>query len=157
MDYSDVPAFLGELRARDATAATALEFLVLTAARSGEVIGARWSEIDLAAKIWSLPGERMKNGRPHRVPLCERALEILASMSEVKSGSYVFAGPKPGKDGENTPLSSMAFLMLLRRMKRNEVTTHGFRSAFRDWAGSVSQFPWELAEEALAHAIGSDV
>jgi integrase len=157
MAYSDVPEFVAELRSRDASAAAALEFLVLTAARTGEVIGARWSEIDLAANIWSLPGERMKSGRPHRVPLGKRALEILASMSEGKTGSYVFPGPKLGKDGDNAPLSSMAFLMLLRRMKQDNVTTHGFRSAFRDWAGSASQFPWDLAEEALAHAIGSDV
>lgn len=156
MAYADVPEFIIELRSRDATAALALEFLILTAARSGEVIGARWSEFDLAAKVWSLPGERMKSGRPHRVPLGKRAVEILTDMAEAKTGSYIFPGPKPGKDGDNAPLSSMAFAMLLRRMKRDGVTTHGFRSAFRDWAGSVSQFPRELAEEALAHVIGND-
>ena len=156
MAYVDVPEFVIELRCRDAVAAVALEFLVLTAARSGEVIGARWSEIDLAAKVWSLPGDRMKSGRPHRVPLSKRALGILTDMAETRSGSYIFPGPKAGKDGDNAPLSSMAFAMLLRRMKRDGVTTHGFRSAFRDWAGSVSQFPRELAEEALAHVIGND-
>lgn len=156
MAYADVPAFIAELRDRDATAAVALEFLVLTAARSGEATGAQWSEIDLAAKVWSLRGERMKSGRPHRVPLSERVVEILTSMAESKTGSFIFPGPKRGENGDSAPLSSMAFSMLLRRMKRDGVTTHGFRSAFRDWAGSASQFPRELAEEALAHVIGTD-
>jgi integrase len=156
MPYSDVPDFMAELRRRDASAAVPLEFLILTAARSGEVIGARWDEIDLIAKVWSLPGERMKSGRPHRVPLCKRAIEILTIMAEAKTGSYVFPGAKRGTDGDNAPLSTMAFTMLLRRMKYDDVTVHGFRSAFRDWAGSATQFPREIAEEALAHVIGND-
>lgn len=156
MAYADVPDFITELRARDATAALALEFLILTAARSGEVTGAQWTEVDLKAKVWNLPGDRMKSGRPHRVPLSERAVAILTSMPEVKTGNYVFAGQKQGKDGGNAPLSNMAFSMLLRRMTPDKVTTHGFRSAFRDWAGSVSPYPRELAEEALAHAVGND-
>jgi integrase len=155
MAYVDVPAFMAELRGREATAALALEFLILTAARSGEVLGARWGEIDLAGKLWTIPPARMKAGREHRVPLGERALKILAGLTEARTGSHVFAGPKPGKDSDNGPLSSMAFAMLLRRMKR-DVTTHGFRSAFRDWAGSASTFPRELAEEALAHAVGDE-
>jgi integrase len=154
MAYADLPAFMGELRRREATAALALEFLILTAARSGEVIGAGWSEIDLKAKLWTVPAARMKAGREHRVPLSDRAVEILTDLADAKTGSYVFAGPKPRKD-DNGPLSSMAFAMLLRRMKK-DVTTHGFRSAFRDWAGSASTFPRELAEEALAHAIGDE-
>ena len=98
----------------------------------------------------------MKSGRAHRVPLGKRAVEILTRLAETATGSFVFPGSKPGKGGDNAPLSSMAFAMLLRRMKHDKVTTHGFRSAFRDWAGSVSQFPRELAEEALAHVIGND-
>lgn len=155
MPYAELAGFIADLRQREATAALALEFLILTAARSGEVLGARWDEIDLAAKLWTIPADRMKAGREHRVPLSRRALEILNDLAKAKTGSYVFAGPKGGRDGENAPLSNMAFSALLQRMKR-EVTTHGFRSAFRDWAGSVSTFPRELAEEALAHRVGDE-
>lgn len=155
MDFGDVPAFIVELRSREATAALALEFLILTAARSGEVLGARWSEIDLDAKVWTVAASRMKAGRQHRVPLSDRAVEVLDKAAELKRGSnaHVFPGQKLDRDGQTNPLSVMAFEMLLRRMKR-DVTTHGFRSSFRDWAGEATNFPREVAEAALAHTIG---
>jgi integrase len=135
------------LREHDTVAALALEFVILTAARSGEVIGARWSEIDLAAGVWTVPAERMKAGAIHRVPLSERALAILEK-ARAFGGEYVFPGARVGK-----PLSNMALAMMLRRMKL-DVTAHGMRSTFRDWAGEVSTFPREVAEAALAHAVG---
>jgi integrase len=148
LSYNDLPEFVSELRKREGMAALALEFLILAAARSGEVKGARWPEIDLERKVWNLPGERMKAGRPHSVPLSSRAIEILESAAEARSSEYIFSGHRHGQ-----PLSSMAFDMLLRRMGR-DVTTHGFRSTFRDWAGNETSFPRELAEHALAHVIG---
>ena len=154
MPYADVPGFIAELRQREAVAALALEYLILTAARAGEIRGARWSEIDLESRPWTIPAERMKAGREHRVPLPRRAIEILGEMGEAKTGAFVFPGQPRGKvvkDG--APLSAMAFDSLLGRMKR-DTTTHGFRSSFRDWAGEVSTFPRELAEAALAHVVG---
>lgn len=149
MAYQDVPAFMERLRAREAIAASALEFCVLTAARSGEVLGARWSEIDLAAKVWAVPAERMKAAREHRIPLSERALAILEKLSEARTADLVFPGQSAGK-----PLSGTAMEMALRRMRLDDVTVHGFRSAFRDWAGNETHFPREIAEAALAHVIG---
>ena len=149
MAFDDVPEFIGKLREREATAALALEFLTLTAARSGEVLGARWAEFDLEAKVWIVPAARMKAGREHRVPLSSRALAILAELAQARTGEFVFAGQKPGK-----PLSGMALEMVLRRMKVDSVTVHGFRSAFRDWCGEATSFERELAEAALAHVAG---
>jgi integrase len=149
MAYADVPAFMGELRKRDATAARALEFAILAAARSAEVLGARWAEIELDAKVWTVPAERMKAGREHRVPLSDPAVAILEEMGAAKTSEFVFPGAKPRR-----PLSVMALEMVLRRMKVENVTVHGFRSAFRDWAGNETAFPRELAEHALAHVIG---
>lgn len=149
MAYQDVPAFMERLRAREAIATLALEFCVLTAARSGEVLGARWSEIDLTAKVWTVPAERMKAAREHRIPLSERALAILEKLSEARTVDLVFPGQRAGK-----PLSGMAMEMVLRRMRLDDVTVHGFRSAFRDWAGNETHFPREIAEAALAHVIG---
>jgi integrase len=149
MPYEDVAAFMGELRQRDAVAARALEFCILTAARSGEVLGLRWSEIDLDKALWTVPAGRMKAGRIHRVPLCDHAVTILKQLAETSAGEFVFAGQKPGK-----PLSNMAMEMMLRRMKIQNATVHGFRSSFRDWAGNVSSFPREVVETALAHVIG---
>jgi integrase len=146
MPYEKVASFIGELRQREATAALALEFCILAAARSGEVLGARWSEVDLDKKIWSVPAERMKAGRMHRVPLSDRAVTILKKLSGM--GEFIFVGQKPGK-----PLSNMALEMVLRRMKVDD-TVHGFRSSFRDWAGNESYFPREIVETALAHVIG---
>jgi integrase len=151
MAYVDVPSFVAHLRARVATAALALEFIILTAARSGEALGAQWSEIDLKNKIWEIPSTRMKGGRPHRVPLSARAVEIIKVLVEVKCSDFIFPGNKP-----NRPLSNMATDMLLRRMGAGEVTTHGFRSSFRDWAGDCTSFPKEVAEAALAHAVGDE-
>src|SRR5271166_1850353 len=147
--YADLPAFIANLRARQATAALALEFCVLTAARSGEVLGARWKEIDLDSRLWTVPAERMKAAREHRIPLSNRAKAILGTLLEARTGEFVFSGRKTGK-----PLSSMAMEMALRRMKLDDVTVHGFRSAFRDWAGNETEFARELAEAALAHVIG---
>jgi integrase len=149
MPYEDVAAFMGELGQREAMAARALEFCILTAARSGEVLGLRWSELDLHKVLWTVPAERMKAGRVHRVPLCDRAVAIVKQLAETATGEFVFAGYKPGK-----PLSNMAMEMMLRRMKIDDATVHGFRSSFRDWAGNVSSFPREVVETALAHVIG---
>ena len=153
LPYAEVAGFVRELRQREAMAALCLEFAVLTAARSGEAMGARWSEVDLEGKLWVLPRERMKRNREHRVPLSDRCVEILRQIEPIKSGpdSYVFPGTKVGK-----PLSVMAMAMLLRRMKL-PVTVHGFRSTFRDWAGDNTSFPREIFEEALAHQVGSEV
>jgi integrase len=155
MPYVEVPAFVAKLRERDALAARALEFTILTAARSGETLGAIWAEIDLEAKVWTVPKSRMKGGREHRAPLTDRALSILEEMAQLRldddSGAYVFPGQRRGG-----PLSSMAMEMILRRMKVENVTVHGFRSAFRDWAGEETQYPREVAEAALAHIVGDE-
>jgi len=149
MPYEDVGAFITGLRARDSLAAQALELCVLTAARSGEILGMRWSEIDFDKKIWTAPADRMKAGREHRVPLSPRAIVILRRLEKLRAGEFVFPG-----QARNRPLSNMSMEMLLRRMKVNDATVHGFRSSFRDWAGNVSDFPRELIETALAHVIG---
>jgi integrase len=150
MPYAKVPAFVSDLQARHATAALALEFAVLTAARSGEVLGARWDEFDLDRAIWTIPAARTKGGREHRVPLSGRALAILARLDKAKTGDFVFFGQRPGK-----PLSPASLTMVLRRMKA-EGTTHGFRSAFRDWAGDQTIFAREVCEAALAHVAGDE-
>jgi integrase len=149
MPYGEVPAFIASLRGRDRIASMALEFLILTAARSGEVLGARWDEIDFKQQLWTVSAVRMKGGREHRVPLSGRALAILEKLAEAKTGEFVFPGQRRGK-----PLSSMALEMVLRRMELQAVTVHGFRSAFRDWAGDCTSFPREVAEAALAHVAG---
>ncbi|MDX8445330.1 tyrosine-type recombinase/integrase [Mesorhizobium captivum] len=152
LPFQGMPGFYARLRQRKAPSARALEFAILTAARSGEVLGARWSEIDLAEKVWSVPASRMKAGRAHEVPLVLRAIEILTDMAELRreDDEYVFPGQKPKR-----PLSQKAVDNLLERMKAKETTTvHGFRSSFRDWAGDATNFPRELAEAALAHVVG---
>jgi integrase len=153
MPYGEVPAFVGRLREREALAALALEFTIVTAARSGETYGARWSEIDLDSRVWTVPAARMKGGREHRVPLTERAIEIVDEVAKLRStgvpDGLVFPGRRPGR-----PLSVMAMEMLLRRMGQDGVTVHGFRSSFRDWAGECTSFPREIAEAALAHVVG---
>ncbi len=145
LPYADIPAFIAKLQTRDATAALALEFTILTAARTGEAIGATWEEIDLDKAIWTIPAERMKAGKEHRIPLPSRALEILEA-SKASRNSYLFNGPKGNK------LSNMAMAMILRRMGA-EATVHGFRSGFRDWAAESTGFAHEVCEMALAHAI----
>jgi integrase len=148
MPYAGVPAFIAELRQRPATAARALEFCILTATRSGEALAARWDEMDFEGKVWTVPAERTKAGREHRIPLSERAVDILREMEAERTGEFVFPGQRPGR-----PLSGMAFEMLLRRIN-SPYTAHGFRSSFRDWAGNETLFTRELAEHALAHVIG---
>ncbi len=152
MPYSDVGAFMAELREQEGIAAAALEYAILTAARSGEVRGATWSEIDLAGKTWTIPAERMKAGRAHRVPLSDAALRVLAKMDEERLGDFVFPGAK-----ENRPLSDMSLTAVLRRMKRDDVVVHGFRSTFRDWAAECTSYPNHVVEMALAHTIGDKV
>jgi integrase len=148
MNYPDVPTFIADLQTRNATAALALEFIILTAARSGEVLGARWEELDLERAVWTVPPKRMKGGREHRVPLPKRALEIAAAIQKSGDSEFVFAGQKPGKS-----LSANVLQMMLRRMKIKDATVHGFRSAFRDWAAECTNFPNEVCEAALAHVI----
>ena len=149
MPFADVPEFMARLRQRDAMAALALEFTILTAARTSEALGARWDEIDFKQNIWTVPATRMKGGRAHRVALSRRALAVLEKLNTARTGEYIFPGQRPG-----TPLSGMAMEMILRRMKIDGVTVHGFRSSFRDWCGEVSTFPREVAEAALAHVAG---
>jgi integrase len=143
-----MPEFMTELRQQEGVGAKALEFAILTVARTGEVMGAKWSEIDLEARLWTVPAERMKAGREHRVPLSEPALTILAALREVREGEFVFPGGKA-----NRPLSNMAFLMLLRRMGHGDLTAHGFRSTFSDWCSERTNFPAEVREMALAHTV----
>jgi integrase len=152
LPYAEISAFMVALRQQEGVAARALEFAILTAARTGEVIGARWEEINLAEKLWTVPGERMKAGKEHRVPLSAPALAILEDLAKVREGEFVFPGARHGR-----PISNMAMLMTLRRMKRDDVTAHGFRSCFRDWAAERTTFPAEVAEMALAHSVGDKV
>ena len=149
MPFDDVPGFVAKLREVEGVSARALELAILTAARSGEVLGARWLEIDLDARVCTVPASRMKAGREHRVPLAEPAVEILSALAAVKTREHVFPGAKRGR-----PLSVMALTMVMRRAGMGEFTVHGFRSAFRDWAGERTDFPREVAEAALAHVIG---
>jgi integrase len=146
MPYPALPAFLSDLRARPEMPARALEFAILTAARPGEVLGARWSEIDLAEATWALPGDRMKSGRPHRVPLSGRAVELLAGLP--REGEYVFLGRRTGARPH-----AMVLVKLLRRMG-HAVTAHGFRATFKTWASERTNYPREIIEAALAHVIG---
>lgn len=147
MAYKDVPAFMKALRENTSISARCLEFVVLTCSRTGEALGARWSEIDLENKLWTVPAERMKVGKPHRVPLSSRTIVILKEMKAIKRNEFVFPSWKPGRS-----LSQMTLAMLLRRMGQT-VTVHGFRSSFRDWAAEETRFSREAAEMALAHSI----
>jgi integrase len=153
MSYKDVPAFMQELRARNSISARALEFTILTAARTGETIEARRSEIDREARIWTVPAERMKSGRDHRVPLSDRCVAIVDALPEIEGCPYLFPGPALFPDGNTRPLSNMAMLELLRGM-RPGLTVHGFRSSFRDWVREQTDHPREIVEAALAHVIG---
>jgi integrase len=160
LPYAELPAFMTALRAQEGVSARALEFAILTAARTGEVIGARPDEVGEREKVWTVPGERMKAGKEHRVPLSERGLAIVNEINRPSGGeqakdtpgAFVFPGGKVG-----APLSNMAFLMLLRRMGRDDLTAHGFRSTFRTWAAERTNFPREVIEAALAHTIGNKV
>lgn len=148
MPFHEVPAFVGDLRQRSGIASLALEFLILTAGRTGEVIGATWPEFDLEARLWTVPPERMKAKSEHVVPLSFRCVEILREARKLGGRTYVFPG-----QNQDAPLSSMAFAAVLRRMRITDATPHGFRSSFRDWCGEVTAFPREIAEAALAHSI----
>jgi integrase len=150
LPYREIGAFMASLRAQEGTAARALEYLILTAARTGEVIGADPAEVQNG--VWIVPAGRMKGGREHRVPLSTQANDLAERMKEEHSGDYLFPGGKKGK-----PLSNMAMLELLRRMGRGDLTVHGFRSTFRDWAAEQTTFPSEVVEMALAHAVGDKV
>ena len=129
--------------------AAALEFAILTAARSGEVRGAKWAEIDLRARKWTIPAGRMKAEREHVVPLSDAAIAVLRKMEACRLGDLVFPGVKEGR-----PVSDMTLTAVLRRMNRGDLTAHGFRSSFRDWAAEATAYPHEMAEMALAHTIG---
>ena len=147
MPYDEVPAFMEQLRARKAVAAMALEFTILTAARTGEVLGATWEEVDVEKRTWTVPAQRMKAGREHRVPLSNHAVELLNETRKLEN-PFLFPGQRGG------PMSGMAMAMLLRRMG-HELTIHGFRSSFRDWASETTAFPHEVCEMALAHSISN--
>lgn len=143
LPYAEIPDFIVQLHEREGLAAEALEFLILTAARTGEVLGANWDEIDLNNQTWTIAAKRMKAGREHRVPLSDRAIEILDNVP--RNGERLF------------PLSNMALLTLLKKRMRRKITAHGFRSSFRDWAAEQTDTPNFVVEQALAHAIGDKV
>ncbi len=157
LPWQDVGAFMEALEGQLGIAALALRFAILTAARTGEVIGATWGEVDVAGAVWSIPAGRMKGRREHRVPLSAPVLALLAEVGKLRReadnpAAPVFPGANPSKG-----LSNMAMLLLLRRMERADLTTHGFRSAFRDWTAETTAYPTEVAEMALAHAVGNKV
>jgi integrase len=147
LPYTQAPAFVAQLATLQGIGPKALEFLILTAGRTDEVLSARWSEINLDEALWTIPPERMKEGAIHRVPLTERAIEILRALP--REGDLVFLSSKPGR-----PMGKMTFLKLIKAMGYDDITTHGFRSCFRDFAGDMTSFPREVAEAALAHKIG---
>lgn len=156
LPWPEMPAFMTALRAQSGTAAQALQFAILTGARTGEAIGATWGEVDLGGAAWTIPGQRMKGAREHRVPLSGPALAILgarhATRLDDRATAFVFPGGREGR-----PLSGMAMTALLRRMGRGDITVHGFRSTFRDWASEATSYPREVAEAALAHAVRDKV
>jgi len=152
MDYNDIPVFISELRSREAVSARAMEFLILTATRTSETIAATFEEFDLENRIWSIDAKRMKSGRPHKIPLSGRAVEIIGECKALARSQYLFSGQR------GSHLSNMAMLILLKkRMGYNDLTVHGFRSTFRDWAGDCTTYPREIAEAALAHSVGNAV
>jgi integrase len=159
LPWSEIGAFMVELEMEEGVAALALRFTILTAARTGEVIGARWSEIDLKAAAWTVPGDRMKGGQEHRVPLSDDALAALQQAAKLRKDEAtdgpVFPGGKGGKGSAG--LSNMAMLAVLRRMGREDLTVHGFRSSFRDWASETTRHEHTVVEKALAHTIESKV
>mgnify|MGYP000309156219 FL=1 len=151
MRWQEVPEFYADLKNKSAMSAKALMFTCLTGSRTGEVLGLRWAELDFEERLWVCPADRMKTGEEHRVPLTDEMLSIIEPLRGMQS-EYVFEGQK-----RHQPLSNMSMLMLLRRMKVEGVTVHGFRSTFRDWAGEDANVPREVAEKSLAHTVGSDV
>ncbi len=151
LPYAEIPAFLAALATRGSMAARCLEVTILTASRTGEVLGATWDEIDLKAAVWTVPARRMKGGKDHRVPLSARVVAILRGLAEHRESDFVFPSPRIGR-----PLSNAAMPKVLTALGRAEITVHGFRSSFRDWAAEQTGFPRELAEKALAHAVGDE-
>jgi integrase len=148
LPYRDLPEFMAKLRSRTGVAAKALEFTILNAVRSGEVLNAVWSEIDPVAATWTIPGSRTKSGRDHRVPLSDRAVELLQALPRIAGNDYVFPGGRPGKG-----LDRSSMVEVLRSLKAGDATVHGFRSTFRDWASEQTNYPREVAEAALAHVV----
>lgn len=152
LPIDETPGFFQVLRREETVVARAFEFCILNATRTNETMGMRWDEYDEQAQLWTVPGARMKAGRDHRIPLAQRSQHILAELQGIRTGEFVF----PGGVKERA-LSPMAFLMLLRRLERKDITAHGFRSTFRDWAAERTDFPNEVVEMALAHAISNKV
>jgi integrase len=144
-----MPGFMADLRGKDGFAPRALEFCILTATRTGEVLQAQWSQIDMEDRVWVIPAVAMKAGREHRVPLCDRAIEILEDLKAIRLNDYVVPGR--GKSS----ISNMAMASVLKRMGRSDITVHGFRSSFRDFASEATNAPHEVAEMALAHTIAN--
>jgi integrase len=156
LPWREIGDFMLRLKEQAGMGARALRFAILTAARSGEVRGARWSEIEMSAATWVVPAKRMKAGREHRIPLSEPTLDVLREMAQARLSNDSDALVFPGRDG-GRPLSDMSLTAVLRRMGRGELTAHGFRSSFRDWAAETTAYPAELVEMALAHAVGNKV
>jgi len=152
LPIDEMPDFMQVLQQEETVVAHAFEFCILNATRTSETLGMRWDEYDEKSQLWTVPGARMKAGRDHRIPLAIRSQLILAEMQEIRTSDFVFPGGV-----KERPLSSMAFLMLLRRLERHDITAHGFRSTFRDWAAERTDFPSEVVEMALAHTIGNKV
>lgn len=148
LPYEQIGAFMASARERSEMSARALEMLILTATRTGEVIGAKWSEFDLEAASWTIPSERMKAKREHRVPLSKPVMALLKNLPRIDGSEFLFPGTRPDRH-----MSNMACLTLLRRMGWKDITVHGFRSTFRDWAAEQTAYPREVAERALAHTI----
>ncbi|MEL0166954.1 MAG: integrase arm-type DNA-binding domain-containing protein [Pseudomonadaceae bacterium] len=151
LPYPELPAFMALLTGDDMTT-KAMQMTILTACRTSEVLGATWDEIDLQARIWTIPASRMKARKEHRVPLADAVLALLASLPRIEGNPHLFPSMKAAR-----PLSNMAMLMGLRRMGRDDLTMHGFRSTFRDWAGECTPHPRDVCEQALAHSLGNDV
>lgn len=149
MPYAELPDFMERLRQENYTGALALQFLILTAARSGEVFGARWDEIDKNSRVWIIPAHRMKTGREHRVPLSTAAMQVLETIEKIKQKEFIFPSPR----GDQS-LSHVTMQKVLSHMGADQATVHGFRSSFRDWAGQETHFDRELAEQSLAHRLG---
>lgn len=152
LPYAEIPAFMRDLRSRGGIASQAVELIVLTGVRESEATNAQWSEIDLEARVWTIPGERMKSGREHRVPLSEAAMRVLEAMERERQNPYVFPGYR-----YNRPITGQACRKILREMGYVELTIHGFRSTFRDWCAEQTNYPREVAEAALAHVIADKV
>jgi len=152
LPWQELPAFMKRLSDTDSLTHAAMRLTILTACRTSEVLSAQWDEVNLEAAVWTIPATRMKAGKEHRVPLSESASTLLRSLPRIEGSPYLFPGSRHGK-----PLSNMAMLMGLRRLKRDDLTMHGFRSTFRDWTAEVTHYPRDVCEQALAHSIGNAV